>query len=183
MSDEQPEKKPKKSSIHPSINKKQLEESRKRRKKLEEKREVLFTFGDNDQYSVIKAGCYKCGQEFSYIKEDVEKPPTVHFKRKLRTIWHTLCKACLDEFVMKERLKKFFEEGDYTIVESKCKDCEQRFWYIVRNPVGIVGEKLNLDSLYRPRFEKLCQPCSKKFREADYEDDDDDEDDWWKKGK
>ena len=177
MSDEQPEKKPKK-SLHPSINKKQLEESRKRRKKLEEKREVLFTFGDNDQYSVVKAEC-SCGQEFSYIKEGVEEETTGRFKLKIRTVWHTLCKACLDEFEMIKRLREFFHEGDYSIVESKCKDCEQRFWYIVRKPL-IAGDKLSPNSHYGPRFEKLCQPCSEKFREADYEDDDDDEDDWWK---
>ena len=177
MSDEQPEKKPKK-SLHPSINKKQLEESRKRRQELEEKREVLFTFGDNDQYSVVKAEC-SCGQEFSYIKLSAEEETTGRFKLRLRTVWHTLCKACLDKFEMIKRLREFFHEGDYSIVESKCKDCEQRFWYIVRKPL-IVGDKLSPGSHYGPRFEKLCQPCSEKFREADYEDDDDDEDDWWK---
>ena len=175
MSDEQPEKKPKKSSLKQKL----LEESRKRQKKLEEKREVLFTFGDNDQYSVVKAEC-SCGQEFSYIKLSAEEETTGRFKLRLRTVWHTLCKACLDKFEMQKRLRKFFHEGDYSIVESKCKDCEQRFWYIVRKPVGIVGDKLSPGSHYWPRFEKLCQPCSEKFREADYEDDDDDEDDWWK---
>ena len=172
MSDEQPEKKPNKFKI--------LDESRKRQKKLEEKREVLFTFGDNDQYSVVKAEC-SCGQEFSYIKEDVEDSPIGRFKIKLkfRTVWHTLCRACLDKFEMRKRLKEFFQEGDYRIIESKCKDCEQRFWYIVRKPL-IAGDKLSPNSHYGPRFEKLCQPCSEKFREADYEDDDDDEDDWWK---
>ncbi len=177
MSDEQPEKKPKK-SLHPSINKKQLEESRKRRQELEEKREVLFTFGDNDQYSVVKAEC-SCGQEFSYIKLSAEEETTGRFKLRLRTVWHTLCKACLDKFEMIKRLREFFHEGDYSIVESKCKDCEQCFWYIVRKPF-IAGDKLSPNSHYGPRFEKLCQPCSEKFREADYEDDDDDEDDWWK---
>ena len=177
MSDEQPEKKPKK-SLHPSINKKLLEESRKRRQELEEKREVLFTFGDNDQYSVVKAEC-SCGQEFSYIKLSAEEETTGRFKLRLRTVWHTLCKACLDKFEMQKRLREFFHEGDYSIVESKCKDCEQRFWYIVRKPL-IAGDKLSPNSHYGPRFEKLCQPCSEKFREADYEDDDDDEDDWWK---
>jgi len=176
MSDEQPEKKPKK-SLHPSINKKQLEESRKRRQELEEKREVLFTFGDNDQYSVVKAEC-SCGQEFSYIKLSAEEETTGRFKLRLRTVWHTLCRACLDKFEMRKRLREFFHEGDYSIVESKCKDCEQCFWYIVRKPL-IAGDKLSPNSHYGPRFEKLCQPCSEKFREADYEDDDD----WWKKGK
>lgn len=177
MRDEQPEKKPKKSSIHQK--RLGLEASRKRRKELEEKREILFTFGDNDQYSVVKAEC-SCGQEFSYVKLNIEEPPTGRFRLKIRTVWHTLCKACLDKFEMRKRLKEFFEEGDYRIIESKCKDCEQRFWYIVRKHKGIVGDKLSLDSVCRPRFEKLCQPCSEKFREADYEDDDDDEDDWWK---
>ena len=181
MSDEQPEKQPKKSSIHPSITKKQLEASRKRRKELEEKREVLFTFGDNDQYSVVKAEC-SCGQEFSYIKLSVEEETTGRFKLRHRSFWHTLCRACLDKFEMQKRLKKFFDEGDYSIVESKCKDCEQCFWYIVRKPLN-AGDKLSPNSHYGPRFEKLCQPCSEKFREADYEDDDDDEDDWWNKGK
>ena len=77
MSDEQPEKKPKKSSAKAT----NWEESRKRQKKLEEKREVLFTFGDNDQYSVVKAEC-SCGQEFSYIKEGVEEETTGRFKLK-----------------------------------------------------------------------------------------------------
>ena len=175
MSDEQPEKKPKKSSLKQKL----LEESRKRRKKLEGKREVLFIFGDNDQYSVVKAEC-SCGQEFSYIKLSLEEEITGRFKLKYRSFWHTLCRSCLNKFEMKKRLKKFFEEGDCRIIESKCKDCEQRFWYIVRKPVGIEGDRLNPDSRYRPRFEKLCQPCSEKFREADYENDDDDEDDWWK---
>ena len=174
MSDEQPEKKPKKSSLKQKL----LEESRKRRQELEEKREVLFTFGDNDQYSVVKAEC-SCGQEFSYIKLSAEEETTGRFKLRLRTVWHTLCKACLDKFEMIKRLREFFHEGDYSIVESKCKDCEQRFWYIVRKPF-IAGDKLSPNSHYGPRFEKLCQPCSEKFREADYEDDDDDEDDWWK---
>ena len=174
MSDEQPEKKPKKSSLKQKL----LEESRKRQKKLEEKREVLFTFGDNDQYSVVKAEC-SCGQEFSYIKLSAEEETTGRFKLRLRTVWHTLCKACPDKFEMIKRLREFFHEGDYSIVESKCKDCEQCFWYIVRKPF-IAGDKLSPNSHYGPRFEKLCQPCSEKFREADYEDDDDDEDDWWK---
>ena len=126
MSDEQPEKKPKKSSLHPSINKKQLEESRKRRQELEEKREVLFTFGDNDQYSVVKAEC-SCGQEFSYIKLSAEEETTGRFKLRLRTFWHTLCRACLDKFEMQKRLKKFFDEGDYSIVESKCKRLRATF--------------------------------------------------------
>ena len=82
---------------------------------------------------------------------------------------------------MIKRLREFFHEGDYNIVESKYKDCEQCFWYIVRKPVGIVGDKLSPGSHYWPRFEKLCQPCSEKFREADYEDDD--EDDWWRQVK
>ena len=172
MSDEQPEKQPK----EPSIRQKQMEAYRKRRKELDEKREILFTFGDKDQYSVVKAEC-SCGQEFSYIKFSVEEETTGRFKLRFRTVWHTLCKACLDKFEMGIRLRKFRQEGDCTIVEEQCKDCEQPFWYIIRKPVGDV---IRPEYFHRSGFKKLCQTCSEKFREDDYEDDDDDEDDWWK---